>query len=671
MKINNSKLPKCCVLLSRIFKIRNYSLGEILLILLATLCFSYSLYITIKYANQALLDNYSFRQTQTALTAYWLVKNGFSLAYETPVAGPPWSIPFEFPIYQYIVALVSQVTKCSLDVTGRVVSFIFLTLCLIPARAIIKNLNLSNLVFYIFVALLFSSPLYLYWGRTFMIETTAIFFSIVSIKYFIDVVQTTNPLKYVLLFLIFITLSILQKATTGLPVLAILALVYFFLSMKELSTNKEDKKISTGIFLCNRIMQALFYFGVPLVIGIIWTLYTDQIKTLNGLGVNLTSSALTNWNWGNVSQRLSFGLYGDVIWKRIFERNLSGLFGLAILMIALFSNAKNSLKLIIITSVLMGLIPLFLFTNLHIIHNYYQTGNLIFFIFAVAVSVGHILNNYFDKKIIVFVLTMIMVASNYFWFSDEYLAVVKTKFNKENSRDYAISEILKREIPEGKYFVAFGNDWNSSFAYLAERKSFTVPIFFKEYEDISLNPEHFIDEANLGSVVVCPSGGHPSLNDLSQWALNNRHWRIGETHGCYIALPEALPVDKTLKLDYAECQGSIDFAGKLPDNNHNIIAVTGWNAISAQDGTLPEKVYITLTKKDKKPIFFEALQVNRPDVNAHFSMPNLVDFGFSRVINTNSLVGEYVVGITRLNQGYLEVCQFEKKILISGNATHE
>lgn len=663
MKINTSKLPKRCVLLSKIFKIKNYSLGETLLIFLAALCFSYSLYITIKYANQALLDNYSFRQTQTALTAYWLGKNGFSLAYETPVAGPPWSIPFEFPIYQYIVALVSQITKCSLDATGRVVSFIFLALCLIPARAITKNLNLSNAVFYIFAALLFSSPLYLYWGRTFMIETAAVFFSIAAIKYFVDIVQAKNSFKYSSLFLIFMILSILQKATTGLPVLAILGLVYFFLSIKELPSNKEENKASTSIFFIKKIMLALLYFGVPLAIGIIWTLYTDQIKTLNGLGVNLTSSSLAKWNWGTLGQRLSFDLYGDVIWKRIFERNLSGAIGVAILMIALFSNVKNSLKSIIIISALMGLAPLFLFTNLHIIHNYYQTGNLIFLIFAVAVSLGHILNNYFDKKIIIFVLTMIMVVSNYFWFSDEYLAVVKTKFNEDNSRDYAISEILKREIPEGNYFVAFGNDWSSSFAYLAERKSFTVPGFFKGYEKISLNPEYFIDEAHLGSVVVCPSGEHPTIDDLNRWASKNRSWKIGVVHGCYIAVPESSKVDVSTKISYTDCLGSLDYAGKIPSDGNNILSVAGWTTITGEVGIFAEKIYITLTKQDSAPIYFEALEVNRPGNS------NSV---FSRVINmANLLSGEYVIGVARLNQGHLEACQFQKKVLISGGNSLE
>ena len=215
-----------------IYQIKSRPLSEIFIILLAIFCFSYSTYIAIRYAKQIPLDLYSFRQTQTALTSYWLLKNGFSFAYETPVAGTPWSIPFEFPIYQYIVALISQILGCSLNATWRLVSYFFLVLCLIPARFITKSLKLSDSVFYIFAALLFSSPIYLYWGRTFMIETTAVFFSVAAIKYFIDLVLVEKPLKSALLFLVFISLSILQKATTGLPVLALLSFVYLYLNFK-------------------------------------------------------------------------------------------------------------------------------------------------------------------------------------------------------------------------------------------------------------------------------------------------------------------------------------------------------------------------------------------------------------------------------------------------------
>jgi hypothetical protein len=265
---------------------------------------------------------------------------------------------------------------------------------------------------------------------------------------------------------------------------------------------------------------------------------------------------------------------------------------------------------------------------------------------------------------------MIMVSSNYFCFSTKYLTVVKTEFNKENSRDYAISEILKREIPEEKYFVAFGNDWSSSFAYLAERKSFTVPGFFKQYEEISLNPEHFIEDTHLGGVVVCPSGGRPTPADLIWWSSNNRHWKIGQAHGCYLAFPEPLALNTSLKLSSTKCEGSIDAAGESQASNRNYLNVAGWTTISGKQGILSEKVYVTLTK-NSEPIYFETVQVNRPDVNTHFGRPNLDDSGFSRIIDTNSLAGEYVVGVARLNQGFLEQCQFQKKVSLNNRGFNE
>jgi hypothetical protein len=632
--------------LKRKYNVRGYSPSEIFMILLASLSFFISIYIAIKYANQAPLELHEFRQTQTALTAYWLVKNGFSLAYETPVAGPPWSIPFEFPIYQYIVALASQIMGYSLNATGRIVSFIFLALCIIPAKSITKNLNISRSVFYIFTALLFSSPLYLYWGRTFMIETAALFFSIAAIKYFVDIIQAKNSFKNQLFFVVFITLSILQKITTGLPVLALLCLVYFFLVLKRTNSLKNT-------FFDKKAILGLIYFGIPLAIGIGWSLYTDQVKTLNGLGVSLTSSALSEWNWGTLRQRFSFYFYVDLIWRRVFEQNLSGALGVAILMNALFFNANNSIKSIVVISSLMGLAPLFLFTNLHIVHDYYQTANVIFLIYAVAVSLGHILNNYLGQfKTIVFAL---MVISNYSFFQKEYLDLIQKEFTKENSRDYAVSEILRREIPQGKYFVAFVNHWGSPLTYLAERKSFTVPPIFKQYDKISLNPEHFIEETHLGAVVLCSSAKAPTINDLIRWSSTNRNWKIGKTHGCYIAVSEVAPLKIPL-VSQTECQDSVEFTGVIQAGTPNILSVTVRPAISVENGAALDEVYVTLTKKNGEPIYFETLQV---------------DSGFSRIMNVNLLAGKYALGVTKLYKGHLESCQFQKEVSINDGNVNE
>ena len=127
--------------------------------------------------SEPLLDLYNFRQTQTALTAYWLWKCGPWLAYETPVLGYPWSIPFEFPTYQALVALL-RLIGIPIDIGGRFVSFAFYLACLWPLSRLFRTLGFGRRSFLIVSILFLASPLYLYWSRTVMIESCALFFGL-------------------------------------------------------------------------------------------------------------------------------------------------------------------------------------------------------------------------------------------------------------------------------------------------------------------------------------------------------------------------------------------------------------------------------------------------------------------------------------------------------------
>ena len=204
-----------------------------ILTVIAFATLAYSTYLALAYSGQPPLDVHSFRQTQTALTSYWYIVEGFKFSYETPVAGVPWSIPLEFPIYQILVSWASEIFGSSLDSTGRILSYIFLVLCLVPARSITNRLQLPGSVFLIFSAMILSAPVYVYWGRTFMIETAALFFAVVAIKYFIDALFDDFSVKAVFLYVLFITLSILQKATTALPILALLSIVYLYFEVRK------------------------------------------------------------------------------------------------------------------------------------------------------------------------------------------------------------------------------------------------------------------------------------------------------------------------------------------------------------------------------------------------------------------------------------------------------
>jgi hypothetical protein len=49
--------------------------------------------------HHSLYDRHGFRQTQTALNVESMLRGDGFLHYDTPVFGPPWALPFEFPLY--------------------------------------------------------------------------------------------------------------------------------------------------------------------------------------------------------------------------------------------------------------------------------------------------------------------------------------------------------------------------------------------------------------------------------------------------------------------------------------------------------------------------------------------------------------------------------------------
>src|ERR1051326_4582462 len=71
-----------------------------------------------------IVERHGWRQTQTALTAFWIARGSPLLNYETPVFGPPWNFPLEFPLYQWSVALLSRSTSIPIDQCGRIISLL-------------------------------------------------------------------------------------------------------------------------------------------------------------------------------------------------------------------------------------------------------------------------------------------------------------------------------------------------------------------------------------------------------------------------------------------------------------------------------------------------------------------------------------------------------------------
>jgi hypothetical protein len=613
------------------------------------------------YADQPPLDILAFRQSQTALTAFWAARQGLMLAYETPVAGLPWSIPFEFPIYQWLVAGLSRITGSGIDPIGRLTSFFFLLACLFPVRSIIRRLELPPLTFPIFAGLLFTSPLYLYWGRSLMMETTAVFFALLAIRYFVDLETNHHVDRATWAFPLAMTTCLLQKATTGLPVVLVLGVLWLILQSKRTGSAKE---LISNASTWRRILG----FALPVMIAGVWTIYTDHVKALNPLGLSLTSAALSKWNWGSFQQRFDTRLYSEVLWHRMLVKNLSAQLGIALLALPFVFRNTTRVRVIALVCLVMGVGPLFLFTNLHLIHDYYQTANLIFLLFGVALAIGACVSTSLGNTVAV-ILLVIMMVSNTLWFRSGYLPTIKARFDAGNSRDVAVSDVIRRQTAEGEQFVAFGHDWNSTFAYLSQRKSLTVANFHPRYAEVISAPERFVEVDRLGAVVTCTPGG-PAVEKLIEWTSKRQGWMIGETQGCFIAVREP-PLDTGPALLTGEspvCQGDLQLSIQPGAEGKPTQTLFGWSVSGVTADASFGTMRLELFQDAGKPLVLGVIAIHRTDVLSHLGEVRQLPLGFYRLLTEPIPIGHYTARLVRGTGQTASACRFAEPLVVPAPA---
>lgn len=251
------------------------------------------------------------------------------------------------------------------------------------------------------------------------------------------------------------------------------------------------------------------------------------------------------------------------------------------------------------------------------------------------------------------------MVSNYISLYSDYLPVIKRSFTKED-RNVAIGGILRREIPVGGQFVAFGNDWSSTLSYMAQRKSFTVPAWFKGYSDVVIDPERFVEKGKLGAVVSCSSQSS-GATDLFKFA-SKKSWKIGEAHGCLVVTPQkSFLAEDASKVP---CQGDIDrIAFEQPDGVP-VISIAGWSTMYRTKADIPSSVFVVISGGDGNDRYIEALRVPRPEVNNRLGITEEEDAGFIALISANLPPGEYLINVAQTKNNRNEICQFDKKLLV-------
>jgi len=263
--------------------------------------------------NNGFLPGNEFRQTHTAITALFIDReSNFSLAYPTPLLGKPWSIPYEFPLYQWTVVAVHRATGLGLTPSARAVSATCFYLTLPALALLLARLGLTRPRRLLVLAAVLTCPLYLFYARAFLIEMMALMFSLWFLAAFLRAVEGRS-LAWLALANLAGAGAGLVKVTTFLLYLlpaACWSLAWLWTSLRAAEPAEPG---ASALAVRRPFFVTLGWIAaataVPFAATLWWIHHADAIKALNLSGRLLMSDAMSSYHFGTWQTRLSPALW--------------------------------------------------------------------------------------------------------------------------------------------------------------------------------------------------------------------------------------------------------------------------------------------------------------------------------------------------------------------------
>lgn len=453
----------------------------------------FSLYCSFQGWDGSLIEMFSFRQTQTAITVQYFLKGGPLLNYETPVLGPPWSIPLEFPFYQYIVFAITKLSGYPLDPAGRLVSLLFFLSALYPFYHLIKDFFTDRFAVFIALLLLCISPQYLFWSRSFMIESTALALSLWYLYFFKKESDReergTGSVLLLSLILVAGAVAAITKVTTFFIYYLIGAL---FLSVRIIRLGRSEKLSSV---LRKNLVLLVVGLVVPLATIVIWSHYTDQIKALNPIGAKLTTAALKKWTFGTLEQKLTYGF-----WKKTVIRSLTDLTGNVWLFLVTFAFLPFCRKRTVGTVLLLiflFFVPIAVFFNLYFVHNYYVYANGILLLLALALVIGDLSARSLPWLVLSLVLLLAICVSSGKYYLEAYYPMQGNEYRFQDMK-YQVDKLTGAD----DILVFIGADWSPEMPYYFDRRALMLPDSLTDEENYRKAVEN-LKPYRVGGIFFC------------------------------------------------------------------------------------------------------------------------------------------------------------------------
>lgn len=305
--------------------------------------------------DQRLLEAHSFRQTQTAIQALYFHTDGIDLLRPiVPVLGAPWTIPFEFPLFQAL-ASIPMSWGIGPDAAMRITGLGFFIASAATLWALLRAVAGSRVAAVGLVVFAFS-PFAMLWSRSAMMEYLATFGALGWLFCAVRWRQTGDwrwAIPGALLGAIGATVKITTALAWAVPVVLLGA---------------RTRWRPWRTWLRARLQPPyLALISIPALASLAWTMHSDAVKRAADTTAWLTSSALRSWNLGTIDQRLDLDNS-----ELLLDRIANLLVGRHWLVVVLIGVATLSRKRVFWVSML--LVPMFglgAFFNLYVQHDYY------------------------------------------------------------------------------------------------------------------------------------------------------------------------------------------------------------------------------------------------------------------------------------------------------------
>jgi hypothetical protein len=412
--------------------------------------------------HEPILDRHEFRQVQTAISSYWMYEAGWKLDYETPLFGPPWSLPMEFPVYQTCVAALCYGFGLPLESAGRATSILFLLLTLPAVYQLAGIFKLSPSRRLLVVAAVISSPVYLFYGRTFMMETTALCF---STWFLLGIGFTSRDVNY--------RWSLVATVAGGLAALAkVTTFAVFCFPAGGLALWLAWPRLFGGERNVVNWLKTSLLCVIPVIIslsvGSWWVSYADAIKDSNPYSGFLTSTQMVKWNWGTFDQRFSLEFWAAV-WSNVTQFVISE--HAMVLLLVCATLATQIYRRFFAASIMAFLVGPLVFSSLYFHHDYYYSANAL----LLLMGAGVLLASLWDSTIIARPAKTVIVI---LFFSTQLLIFYRGyAFNhrRELPQPPEIAAAIKATTSPEDVILFYGWDWNALIPYYAQRRSLMVP----------------------------------------------------------------------------------------------------------------------------------------------------------------------------------------------------